>query len=129
MLEAAAAECEQRYGALDAPWGDFMRFQSGAVDLAAGGADGFLGAFRVMRYAPVAKGSARQKATFGDTFVACVEFGTPVRAQVLMSYGNSSQPGSPHATDQLPLLARKELRPAWRTRAEVEANLRSREQF
>ena len=46
-----------------------------------------------------------------------------VRAQTLLSYGNASQPGSPHYGDQLDLFSRQEMRPAWRTRAEVEANL------
>jgi acyl-homoserine-lactone acylase len=46
-----------------------------------------------------------------------------------MSYGNSSQPGSPHQTDQLPYLTRKELRTAWRTRSEIEANLESKVKF
>lgn len=129
MLDEAAGEVEQRYGSLDAAFGDFMRFKIGATDLPGNGSDGFLGAFRVMRYTPIAKDSPKQKANFGDTFVAAVEFGSPVRAQVLMSYGNSSQPGSPHAEDQLPLLSRKELRPALRTRAEVEANVESRDSF
>ena len=35
-------------------------------------------------------------------------------------------PGSPHNGDQLKLAARKELRPVWRTRAEIEAHLESR---
>ena len=35
-----------------------------------------------------------------------------------MSYGNSSQPGSKHATDQLPLLSKKQRRTAWRERTE-----------
>ena len=34
-----------------------------------------------------------------------------------------------HRADQLPLLARKELRTAWRTRAEVAANAESRDVF
>jgi acyl-homoserine-lactone acylase len=55
--------------------------------------------------------------------VAAVEFSDPVRAEVLLSYGNASQAGSSHRGDQLPLLAEKELRTAWRTREEVEANL------
>jgi acyl-homoserine-lactone acylase len=46
-----------------------------------------------------------------------------------MSYGNSSQPGSPHMTDQLPYLTSKTFRTLWRTRAEVEANLQSRTAF
>jgi acyl-homoserine-lactone acylase len=68
-------------------------------------------------------------ADFGATFVAVVSFEAPTRAKVLMSYGDSSQPGSPHAGDQLPLLAAKQMRDAWRTRAEVEANLESRDSF
>jgi acyl-homoserine-lactone acylase len=46
-----------------------------------------------------------------------------------MSYGDSSQPGSPHIGDQIPLLSAKQMRDAWRTRAEVEANLESRDVF
>jgi acyl-homoserine-lactone acylase len=41
----------------------------------------------------------------------------------VIGYGNASQPGSPHRTDQLPLLARKQLRPVWLTREEVLAHL------
>lgn len=59
----------------------------------------------------------------GDSWVGIVEFGDPVRAQVLLSYGNASQPGSPHNGDQLRLFSEKRLRPAWRSREEIEANL------
>ena len=51
----------------------------------------------------------------------------PIRAQTLLMYGNASQPGSPHIGDQLELSARKEMRPVWRMRVEVEAHLESRE--
>jgi acyl-homoserine-lactone acylase len=125
MLDVAAQETSQEYGSLDAAWGDHMRFRIGSTDLPANGAHGGLGAFRTMRFAPDAPGDKTAKAVFGDTFVACVEFGSPVRAEVLMSYGNSSQPGSPHREDQLPLLAAKELRPALRDRVQIEANLAS----
>ena len=63
----------------------------------------------------------------GDSFVAVVEFSEPVRARVLLGYGNASQPDSPHRGDQLELMARRELRPVWRSRAEVEAHLERRE--
>ncbi|MGI9189983.1 MAG: penicillin acylase family protein, partial [Longimicrobiaceae bacterium] len=64
---------------------------------------------------------------FGDSYVALVEF-TPEgpRARVLLGYGNASQPGSPHLNDQLPLLSAKRMRPAWRTREQVEAHLEMR---
>jgi len=58
-----------------------------------------------------------------------VEFSNPVRARVLLSYGNASQPGSPFIGDQLELFSQKELRPVWRTREKIEANLESREVF
>ena len=71
----------------------------------------------------------RLVATGGDSYVGVLEFGRPLRARTLVGYGNASQPGSPHRTDQLGHYARKELRTAWRTRAEVEANLEARERF
>ena len=130
MLDAAAKEVVARYGALDAPYGQFRRLQIGKTDLPGNGANGGLGSFRVIRYTPVTKDAALQKATFGDSFVAAVEFGPDgPRARVLTSYGASSQPGSPHADDQLKLLSEKRFRPALRTRAEVEANLESRDRL
>ena len=60
------------------------------------------------------------------SFVAAVEFSSPPRAKVLTTYGNTSDPASPHFGDQLPLSARGQLRDAWLTRAAVEANLESR---
>lgn len=129
LLDDAAAETIERYGSLDAPWGEFRRFAIGSTDLPANGADGNLGAFRVMRYRPVSEGSPRQNAVFGDSFVAAVEFSTPQRAMVLTSYGNSDQPGSPHHEDQLAHLSDKKLRPALLERSEVEAHLESRESF
>jgi acyl-homoserine-lactone acylase len=127
MLEQAALETRNLYGSLEEPWGEFMRLHRGATDLPANGAPGALGAFRVLQYAPASR--ATRSAMFGDTFVALVEFTSPPHARVLLSYGNSSQPGSPHAEDQLPLLSKKQMRTAWRERKDVEANLESRDEF
>jgi hypothetical protein len=41
-------------------------------------------------------------------------------------YGNWSKAGSKHVEDQMALMSQNELRPVWRARAEVEANLESR---
>ena len=41
---------------------------------------------------------------------------------VLLSYGNATQKGSPHNGDQLELFSKKELRDAWFTKSEVDAN-------
>ena len=63
----------------------------------------------------------------GDTYYAAIEFGPTVRAKVLLSYGNSTQPNSPHMGDQIPLYVKQEMRDAWITKAAVEANLELRE--
>jgi len=66
----------------------------------------------------------------GDGYVQLVEF-TPrgSKARALLTYGNFSRPGSSHITDQLPLFDAKELRPALRSRAAVEAAAVSHESF
>jgi len=46
-----------------------------------------------------------------------------LKAVGLMSYGNSSQPGSKHNSDQLQLLADKKFRSLWIDRADIERHL------
>lgn len=124
-LQRAANKVRENFGALDVPWGDVFRLRMGGQDLPGNGGEGDpLGLFRVAYYVPDDDG--RFRAIGGDTFYAAVEFGEPQRAEVLLSYGNSSQPGSPHFGDQLQLFSDKKMRPAWRTRGEIEAHLEER---
>lgn len=124
-LAKAAAEVEKNYGKLDVAYGDVNRFKFRGANLPGNGADGALGAFRVIRYGPPAEAKERSP-MHGDTFVACVEWlKSGPHAQVLVSYGHSFQPGTMHAVDQLPFLSQKRLRKAWRLRKEVEAHLES----
>jgi acyl-homoserine-lactone acylase len=127
-LERAAAEVERDFGALDVAWGDAHRVIRDGVDLPASGADGALGVFRVVNYSRPA-GERRYRVVGGDSYIAAIEFSDPVRAMALLNYGNASQPGSPHRTDQLPLFSEKRLRPVWRTRAELERHLEQRERL
>jgi acyl-homoserine-lactone acylase len=122
-LSGAVQRVREAHGAPDVAWGDVYRFRMGDRDLPANGGNGALGVFRVMGFAP--DGGQGGVAAGGDSYVAAVEFSDPVRAKVLLSYGNHSQPGSPHRGDQLDLLSRQELRDAWLTREEVEANLKA----
>jgi len=126
-LDAAAEMVKEAYGGLDVAWGDVNRLRLGSVDLPANGADDQLGVFHSLWTEPGEDG--RFSAVGGDTYVAAVEFSDPVRARALLPYGNATQAHSPHRGDQLPLFSRKELRPVWRTRAEVEANLSSRQEL
>lgn len=124
-LVEAAREVRIYHGAADTTWGSVFRLAKGNRDLKSNGGPGDLGIFRVVNYE--VKPSRARVANGGDSFVYVAEFGPTVKAQALLSYGNASQPGHPHNGDQLVLFSDKELRPVWRTRAEIEANLEKRE--
>ncbi|MBE9190299.1 acylase [Gloeocapsopsis crepidinum LEGE 06123] len=126
-LETAAAKVEKAYGALDVAWGEVFRLSYGDVDLPSNGGSGGFGIFRVLDFAPSEDG--RFQSVAGDSFVAAIEFSNPVRAMVLNSYGNATQPDSPHVGDQLQLFARKQLRPVWRSHPEILAHLAERQVF
>jgi acyl-homoserine-lactone acylase len=126
-LKTAAAKVESTYGKLDVKWGDVFRLRSGQVDLPANGGSGGLGIFRVVNFAPQEDG--RFRAVDGDSYVMAIEFSNPIKAMGLMSYGNATQPGSSHVSNQLELFARKQLRPVWRSRQEILAHLAEQQVF
>ena len=127
LLETVATKVEKAYGKLDVAWGEVFRLKYGNVNLPGNGGDGDLGIFRVVNFAPSENGQFQPVA--GDSYVAAIEFSQPVKAMALMSYGNSSQPGSRHSVDQLPLFARQKLRPVWRTKKDIEVHLETRQLF
>ncbi len=124
ILEDAADSVLASYGALDVPFGEVYRVRRDDLDLPGNGFGDPFGVFRAAWYAPAEEG--KFEIFGGDSFVLAVEFADPIRAMAAMGYGNASQGGSPHRTDQLSLFSEKKLRPVWRTRDEVEANLESR---
>jgi acyl-homoserine-lactone acylase len=126
-LSVAARKVQKEHGAIDVAWGEVHRLRRDGLDLPGNGGSGELGIFRVTDYRKAKDG--RREARGGDSYVAVVEFASPLRARTLVGYGNWSQRGSRHRTDQLPLYARKELKPVWLTRAEIEANLEGHEAF
>jgi acyl-homoserine-lactone acylase len=127
MLDKVAGEVEKEYGSLSVKWGDVLRFRRGNADLPGNGAPSQLGAIRTIGVSPFVNGKV--EAVSGDTFYAVIEYSTPQRAEVLLNYGNWSKKGSKHVEDQLPLASRKEMRPMWRLRKDIEANLESRKVF
>jgi acyl-homoserine-lactone acylase len=126
-LDRVAGDVEKEYGSLSVKWGDVMRFRRGNADLPGNGAPSQLGAIRTIGISPFVDGKA--EAVQGDTFYAVIEFSAPQRAEVLLNYGNWSKQGSRHIDDQLPLASRKEMRPMWRLKKDIEANLESRKTF
>jgi acyl-homoserine-lactone acylase len=119
-LAAAAQECRKTYGALEVPWGDVYRYASGKADVPGNGGPGRLGVFRTIDF--TSRVGNRYYAAHGETFLCTIEFSKQQQAQCVLSYGNSSQPGSVHLEDQLPLMVQKKLHPVWRERKEIEAN-------
>ncbi|MDB4292179.1 acylase [Maribacter sp.] len=120
LLEQAATEIETKFGSLDTPWGDYYRINYNGKNLPANGIDGSMGVFRVAW--PGGGDDTNMFVGGGDSWVGVIEFGDAVKAKVLLSYGNATQKGSPHNGDQLDLFSKKELRDAWFTKTEVEAN-------
>jgi acyl-homoserine-lactone acylase len=126
-LASAADECLKLYGALDVKWGDVYRFASGNADLPGNGGAGDSGLFRTIAY--TRKVGNKYYAANGETIVCAIEFGKTQHARCTLGYGNSSQPGSPHLEDQLPLMVQKTLHPVLRDRKDIEASLEKREAF
>jgi len=127
LLKKAADDVIQKYGSMDVKWGDVYRFRIKDIDLPANGGPGDYGIFRTVNFAP---GPDNKKyAVHGETYVAVTEFGEKVRAEVILGYGNATQPGNRHIGDQLKLLSEKRLRPALLTRDEVMKNKKQIKRF
>ena len=127
LLKQAVAKTKALYGAVDRPYGEVSRFHIGDVNLPANGGMGNTGIFRTITWGPMKHGERTPVA--GETWVSMVEFGTPMKAVGMMSYGNSSQPGSKHSSDQLPYLASKTFRTLWIDRADVTKHLEETTKF
>jgi acyl-homoserine-lactone acylase len=126
LLEAAR-HMRTTYGALDVKWGDVYRLQWGAADFPASGGQDFMGIFHALSFNP--DGNGRFVSRGGESYSSIVEFSDPVRAQVLLSYGNSSQEGSPHVGDQLALVAAGTMRPALLSDADIQGALARRDRL
>jgi acyl-homoserine-lactone acylase len=124
-LILAAEHVTKRYGALDVKWGDVYRLQRGTFDAPASGGPSYLGIFHTIEFREGPDGRFYSRS--GESFSSVVEFSTPLRAEVLLSYGNSSEDGSPHNGDQLALVARKQMRRALLTDGDIDQHLSKRE--
>ena len=120
VLDQASSTVLERYGALDVPFGDVYRIRRDDLDLPGNGMSGPVGVFRAAGYGPAENG--KYQLGGGDTFVLAIEFSEPIRAMAVLGYGNASQAGSPHRTDQLALFSEKRMRPVLRTREEILAS-------
>jgi acyl-homoserine-lactone acylase len=122
MLGDAAIDTRKQFGSLERPYGDVTKFRAGDVSVPAGSGSGSIGIFPSMVFGPFGKDGTRN-AVSGETWISMVEFTTPLRAEGLMTYGNSTQPGTRHRSDQVTLFGEHKLRTFWMTRPEIEKHL------
>lgn len=106
-LANAAAESSKAGFALDAPLGKVQVKPTPAGSVAVHGGDEFEGVLNKIETLPF--GPKGLEPIYGTSYVQAVTFDDrgPV-AQGFLTYGQSSQPDSPRAFDQLPAFSRKE---------------------
>jgi acyl-homoserine-lactone acylase len=110
LLFEVLSELRQKFGTWKVPWGDLNRYQrlSGRVQetyddarpsLPVGWASSAFGSLPsfVSRYMPSTK---KRYGISGNSFIAAVEFGPRLHARTIVTGGESSDPSSPHFTDQ-----------------------------
>jgi len=108
-LAAAVRQSRAAGFALDAPWGEVLRRTQGDERIALHGGDNLEGVLNIIAASnSTPLGPRGLDVDFGTSYVQTVGFDSrgPV-AHALLLYGQSSDPASVHATDQLRLYARK----------------------
>jgi acyl-homoserine-lactone acylase len=122
LFGGAVEETKQRFGALDVTWGEVHRVRRGGLDLPVGGCSGFLGCFRVLWFDDREDG--KRAVAGGDAWVIGVEFRSDgPRAYSILAFGQSSDPQSPHHTDQAEMFVRGEFKRVAFTEEEIAADL------
>jgi acyl-homoserine-lactone acylase len=123
-LEAAVGRLTRDFGTWKTPWGEINRFQRLTGDIVQSFDDakpsipvpftsakwGSLASFGAKTY----PGTKRMYGTYGNSFVAVVEFGRDsVRAMAVTAGGESGDPRSPHFNDEAERYAAGDLRPVY----------------
>lgn len=122
-LDSALARLTADFGSWKVPWGEINRYQRNDGNIVqnfddakpstpvpfASGNWGSLASFGASRY----PGTKRYYGTYGNSFVAVVEFGPRVKARAVTAGGESGDPKSPHFADQVERYATGNLRPVY----------------
>jgi len=138
MKVAALAEViedlERQWGTWRVPYGEINRhqrrderngapFRDDLESLPSPGADGnWHGTVYRFKNPPV-PGLKRRYGEMGHSYVAAIEFGGMTKRMSILSFGQSSDPDSPHYLDQADAYVNGQLKPAWFTPDEIMKNL------
>jgi acyl-homoserine-lactone acylase len=110
-LKQAAAEMRKHHPRLDIPWGDMHYFQRGAKKAPVSGFGLFAEGVEFVAVNPNtgAFRDGRILCTVGSSFRMVVDLRPGgIRSWSILPYGNSTNPNSPHYTDQMELFGRGE---------------------
>ena len=132
-LAAASDQLQSDFGTWKTPWGDINRFQRLTGDIVQPFRDsapsipvgftsarwGSLAAFGARAYS----GTRKIYGTYGNSFVAVVEFGDSVRAKAITAGGESGHPASPHFNDQATRYSTGDLRDVYFYRSQLEGHI------
>ncbi len=120
------------FGTWKTPWGEINRFQRLTDDIVHPFTDsgpsipvpftsarwGSLAAFGARPY----PGTKQWYGTYGNSFVAVVEFGDSVRAKAVTAGGESGHPGTPHFSDEAIRYAAGDLRDVYFYRSQLKGH-------
>ena len=130
-LEKASDKLTADFGKWQTPWGEINRFQRLTNDIVhpfddakpsipvgfTSGNFGSLASFGARSY----RGSKKIYGTYGNSFVAVVEFGKTVRAKAITAGGESGDPSSKHFNDQAQRYSTGSLRDVYFYPAQLES--------
>jgi acyl-homoserine-lactone acylase len=132
-LASASDRLTADFGTWNTPWGEINRFQRLTGDIVQPFKDtgasipvpftsarwGSLAAFGAQTW----PGTKKRYGTYGNSFVAVVEFGDSVRARAVTAGGESGHADSPHFNDQAERYAAGNLREVWFYRPQLEGHI------
>ena len=122
-LADASAKLTADFGTWKTPWGQVNRFQRLTDDIVhpfddlkpsipvgfASAQWGSLASYGIR----ADEGTKKRYGTYGNSFVAVVEFGPKVKARAVTAGGESGDPASPHFNDQAERYSKGDLREVW----------------
>lgn len=127
-LDAVAQNVLATYGALDVEWSSVFELGNGKLDkYSTVFSEDILGVFSEFWYAPNA--NDRYVSVGGECFSMVVEFSNPVRAEILLLYGNMTQTHLGERKNQFDMYKSKKMRPVWRTKDEFMNHIIDKESF